>query len=126
MQTLYYLIIYPIELILETVFSIANRAIENPGISIIAVSLVMNFMIMPMYKKADELQEKERDIQKRMDKWVTHINKTFHGDERFMMIQTYYRKIIINLSTPFAVLFPCFCRSPFSLPHIIFCLRWDS
>ena len=50
MQTLYYLIIYPIELILETVFSIANRAIENPGISIIAVSLVMNFMIMPMYK----------------------------------------------------------------------------
>ena len=92
MQTLYYLIIYPIELILETVFSIANRAIENPGISIIAVSLVMNFMIMPMYKKADELQEKERDIQKRMDKWVTHINKTFHGDERFMMIQTYYRE----------------------------------
>ena len=92
MQTLYYLIIFPIELILETVFSLVNRAINNPGISIVAVSLVMNFMIMPMYKKSDELQEKERNIQKSMEKWVSHINHTFHGDERFMMIQTYYRE----------------------------------
>ena len=68
MQTLYYLIIFPIELILETVFSLVNRAINNPGISIVAVSLVMNFMIMPMYKKSDELQEKERNIQKSMEK----------------------------------------------------------
>ena len=92
MQLLYYLLIYPIELILELVFSIAYRAVQNPGLSIIAVSIVMNFMIMPMYKKSDELQEKEREKQKEMEPWIKHIRRTFSGDERFMILQTYYRE----------------------------------
>lgn len=30
--------------------------------------------------------------QVQMDHWFRHIRKTFKGDERFMMIQTYYRQ----------------------------------
>lgn len=42
--------------------------------------------------RADVMQAEERDAQERMSGWITHIRKTFKGDERFMMQQTYYRQ----------------------------------
>ena len=49
-------------------------------------------MVLPMYMRSDAMQEKERDEQKRLSHWVKHIRKTFSGDERFMILQEYYRQ----------------------------------
>lgn len=89
---LYNLLIGPLELLFEFVFVFANRIIQNPGLSIIALSLVVNFLVLPLYKKADDMQAEQRETEEKLKHWVTHIKKTFKGDERFMMLQTYYRQ----------------------------------
>lgn len=88
---LYTLIITPLELLFEVIFTIANRIIGNEGLSIIFLSLAVNFLVLPLYKRADELQAEERDIQAKMASVIKHIKKTFKGDERFFMLQEYYR-----------------------------------
>ena len=89
---LYNLLVGPLELFFEVIFSFANRMFQNPGISIVFLSLVMNFLLLPLYKQADAIQDQERETENKLKHWVTHIKKTFKGDERFMMLQTYYRQ----------------------------------
>ena len=91
LAALYTLIISPLELLFEVVFTVANRIIDNAGLSIIFLSLAVNFLVLPLYKRADELQAEERDIQIRMAPMIKHIKSTFKGDERFMMLQEYYK-----------------------------------
>ena len=50
------LIIGPLKLLLELVFSLANE-LDNPGLSIVCLSLVMNFLVLPLYRRADAMQE---------------------------------------------------------------------
>ena len=91
--TLYNILIKPIELIIETIFAVAYRYSLNPGIAIVCVSLVVNFLVLPLYKRSDAMQEEERKKQESMKHWVDHIKATFKGDERYMMLQTYYRQV---------------------------------
>ena len=91
LSVLYTLIISPLELLFEVIFTIANRIIGNAGLSIIFLSLAVNFLVLPLYKRADELQAEERDIQAKMAYRIKQIKTTFKGDERFMMLQEYYR-----------------------------------
>ena len=91
LSSLYTLIITPLELLFEVIFTIANKVIGNEGLSIIFLSLAVNFLVLPLYKRADELQAEERDIQAVMAPHVKHIKKKFKGDERFFMLQEYYR-----------------------------------
>ena len=89
---LYTLFIGPLELFFEILFAYTNKIVNHPGLSIICLSIVMNFLVLPLYKKADAMQAEERDTELRMKPWIDHIKKTFKGDERFMMLQTYYRQ----------------------------------
>ena len=88
---LHTLLIKPLELVFEIIYSIANGIIGNPGLSIIALSLTMNILVLPLYMRADAMQAEEQEVEKKLSRWVSHIKKTFKGDERFMMLQTYYR-----------------------------------
>lgn len=91
LSLLYSLIILPIKLLFEVIFTTANRLTGNIGLSIIILSLTVNLLVLPLYKRADELQAEDRDIQKKMAPMIKHIKKTFKGDERFFMTQEYYR-----------------------------------
>lgn len=86
------ILIEPLILAFEIIYVIANRVIGNPGLSIIVLSLVMNFLILPLYMRADAMQEEEKELEQRLHKGVAHIKKTFKGDERMMMLQTFYRQ----------------------------------
>lgn len=86
------LLIKPLQLLFEVVFVMANRVVGDPGLAIIALSLAMNFLVLPLYRRADAMQEEEREMELRLHKGVAHIKKTFRGDERMMMLQTYYRQ----------------------------------
>ena len=88
---LYTLLISPLELLFEVVFSIADRLIGNAGLSIIFLSIAVQCLVLPLYKRADELQAEERDVQAKMASRVKQIKRTFKGDERFFMLQEYYR-----------------------------------
>ena len=86
------LLIGPLKLIFEVIFEIANRLIGNPGWAIVVLSLTMNILVLPLYKRADAIQEEAKNMDEKLHKGVTHIKKTFSGDERMMMLQTYYRQ----------------------------------
>lgn len=91
-DVLHTILIAPLSLFFEVVYAIAYRVIHNPGLSIVALSLAMNFLVLPLYKRADAMQEEQRDIETKLQPWIRHIKKNFKGDERMMMLQTYYRQ----------------------------------
>ena len=91
-KSLFFIFIQPLVLLIEFIFTIMSRLFGNYGIAIIMVSIVINILIFPLYKRSDAMQEQERNKQREMEHWVKHIRKTFHGDERFMMLSNYYRQ----------------------------------
>lgn len=86
------LLLKPLELVFEVAYMLAYKIIGNPGISIVALSLFMNFLVLPLYMRADAIQEEEHALEKKLQRGVDHIKKTFKGDERMMLLQTYYRQ----------------------------------
>ena len=82
----------PLQLLFEVIYTLANRFIQNPGTSIIVLSLLMNFLVLPLYKRADAMQEEEKAMERKLRDGVNHIKKTFKGDEKMMILQTYYRQ----------------------------------
>ena len=92
LEFFYQLIISPITLMLQGVYSLAFHFLQSCGASIFPLSLVVNLLLLPFYKRADAIQKEERDRQKAMEPFVDHIKKTFKGDERYMMLQTFYRQ----------------------------------
>ena len=79
-------------LVFEVVYMQAYKRSGNLGVSIIILSLFMNFLVLPLYMRADAIQEEEHAVEKKLQRGVDHIKKTFSGDERMMMLQTYYRQ----------------------------------
>ncbi len=91
-EILYKLILGPLELLFDTVFSIVYQETANAGLSIIALSLIINFLILPLYKQADAIQEEERDQMARMKPGIDKIKRVFKGDEQYLILKTYYRQ----------------------------------
>lgn len=91
-EMLYTLLIGPLQLVFEIIFAVANRMTGHPGIAIIVLSLIMNILVLPLYRRADQMQEEARDIDLKLRDGVSHIKKSFTGDERMMILQTYYRQ----------------------------------
>lgn len=92
MSFLYELIVGPIELIVDLVFIFISNFIKGGGIAIAGVSLVINLLALPLYNIADKIQQKERDIQKKLEPRVKKIKAAFKGDEQFMILSEYYRQ----------------------------------
>lgn len=88
----YTLFIGPLQLLFEFVFSLVYRHFNNPGFSIVFLSLIVNLLVLPLYRRADKMQSEERDLEVKLQPGVDHIKATFTGDERFMMLQTFYRQ----------------------------------
>ncbi|MCR5335826.1 MAG: membrane protein insertase YidC, partial [Synergistes sp.] len=90
-KLIYQLLFGPLELFFETVYGIAYNIVGSTGAAIIPLSLCVNFLLLPLYNSADAMQREESEHEKQMAEGVAHIKKTFKGDERYMMLQAYYR-----------------------------------
>lgn len=110
---LYIILICPLELLFEVIFYLSNSILSNPGLSIAALSLLVNILVSPLYARADAIQSEERELENRMSKWIKHIKSTFKGDERFMMLQTYYRQNNYKPTYVFKSLLPLALQVPF-------------
>ena len=109
----YQLIISPLELFLEFVYGMAVLLFGKPGIAICLMSFVMNVLLLPLYIQADKIQAEEREIESRLEPYVKHIRKTFSGDERFMMLQTFYNQNHYKPYYSLKGLFPLVLEIPF-------------
>jgi YidC/Oxa1 family membrane protein insertase len=65
---------------------------ENTVLALALLSAAVNTACLPLYIKAEKLQEIERKAQKRMTGTLARIRKYFTGDERWMLITAYYRQ----------------------------------
>lgn len=94
MNFLYYIIISPIETVVDWIFNFIINKIDSVGVigAVFGVSLAINFLALPLYNIADSLQEKERKTAKFLEPRVKKIKKAFKGDEQFMMLSEYYRQ----------------------------------
>ncbi len=82
----------PLELFFEVIYGVAFHIVDgNAGAAIIPFSLCLNFLLLPLYNRADAIQRAERERERQMSPGVDHINNVFRGDERYMMLQAYYR-----------------------------------
>lgn len=90
----YNLIIAPIETIIDWVFNFITIKFSTFGIigAVCGVSIVINFLALPLYNIADSLQEKERKTIKSLEPRIKRIKKAFKGNEQFMMLSTYYKE----------------------------------
>ena len=92
LQAIYQLLFGPLELFFEVIYGVAFHIVDgNAGAAVIPLSLCLNFLLLPLYNRADAIQRAEHDRDQRMAPGVEHINKVFKGDERYMMLQAYYR-----------------------------------
>ena len=87
----YQIVIGPLRLLLEMVYEAAYLLLGSAGGAILPLSLAVNLLLLPFYRRADALQRAERALEKQMAPGLAHIKKTFRGDERYMMQRAYYR-----------------------------------
>ena len=110
---LYRILILPIEYLIEVVFTVMNSFFGHEGFAIIAVSIAISTLVLPLYLRADAVQEEEQNKQKKMERWLNHIKATFHGDERYMMTNAYYAEMQYKPLYALRGLIPLFLQIPF-------------
>ena len=82
------LLIGPLKLVFEIIYALSIKFIEHPGYTIIVFSFIMNILVLPLYRRADAMQELARDMEARLHDGVAHIKKTFTGDETIIATAT--------------------------------------
>lgn len=89
---LYNATIFPIEWLINILYFFIYKSIPLHGISIIILSIVVNLLLLPFYNIAEKWQNHERLIIDRMQAKINDIKAVFKGNERHMIINTYYRQ----------------------------------
>ncbi len=89
---LHTIIIYPLYLLIEVIYKIFHKVAGSEGLSVIGVSVGITLLCLPLYAVAEHWQQVERDTQAKMKAGLDRIKKTFSGDERYMMTQTFYKQ----------------------------------
>ena len=56
-------VVRPIELIIEVIFTLMFRFFQDPGMALFGVSIAVSFMVLPLYLRADAIQEEEQKKQ---------------------------------------------------------------
>lgn len=59
---LYTILIGPLKLLFEVIYMIAYQIIGNAGLAIIALSLAMNFLVLPLYRRIINQQMFSKDL----------------------------------------------------------------
>jgi YidC/Oxa1 family membrane protein insertase len=86
------IIIYPIVQVIEFIFVFAQKLFKETGLSIVFVSVAVSILCLPLYMVTESWCEIERNIQKRLEPKISRIKAVFTGDERYMVLSTYYRQ----------------------------------
>ena len=113
MSYLFDIIIGSLIFIYDILFTLIYRSFGNPAVVIIIMSIVINLIVLPLYKRADDLQKEEQLKKKSMERGIKHIRKTFKHDEQFMMLSAYYRTCRYNPLSFLKESVPLFLQIPF-------------
>ena len=117
LSLLFDLTIAPIQLWMASALEYAYKLTASYGWSIVLMSLVVNFIILPIYIQAERWQQNERKIKNSISEREKMIKRAFKGQERFAMISTLYRQagysplLALRSSLGFFLQIPFFCAA---------------
>ena len=98
----------PITTILEVFYLFFYKLLNNSALSIIGLSFVITILTLPLYLKAEKLQDEARNITNKLKNNVKRIKLAFKGDEQYMILRTYYKQNhyhpIMGLRSSFSLL----------------------
>ena len=90
---LFNIIIFPIELLIETSYTFFSTVVRyNPVFPIFGISILVTLCCLPLYAKAESIQSKERSIQKSLKNKIARIKRCYFGNERYLILSMYYRE----------------------------------
>ncbi|MCR5251242.1 MAG: YidC/Oxa1 family membrane protein insertase [Lachnospiraceae bacterium] len=112
---LYHLLISPLEYLLEVIFTILFRIFGSVPATLLFLSLAVNILTMPLYRRAELLSDEERKKQEEMRPRLALIRRSFRGDERTMMIARYYRCCSYSQLQSIGGILPLLLQIPFFL-----------
>jgi YidC/Oxa1 family membrane protein insertase len=92
LNILYTIIIYPLVQIIEIFYQVGYKVFDREGLSIICVSIGVTFLCLPLYLAAEKWQNTERETYRRLKPKIDKIKAVFKGDERYMILSSYYRQ----------------------------------
>lgn len=95
---IYDLTLSPLILILESLLNFLFELTSSYGLSIIILSILLNFLLSPLLRKALQKEATIIEIQDRINPKIKSIKKAFKGEEQISMIKTLYRQ---NKYNPF-------------------------
>ena len=76
----------------EIVFYLFNNVFKSGyATSLFFLSLIINFISLPLYNIAESWQAKERAIQEKMKPMIDNIKAVYKGDQRYLLIRTCQR-----------------------------------
>jgi len=121
LDALFQIIVYPVYAMIEVVFYVVNNYLaENLVLTILVISFIVNMFCLPLYMNAEKLQNEELEIQKKLKKRVESIKKNFKGDERQMLLQTYYRQNNYHPVMSLRLSFSLLLQIPFFIAAYLF------
>ena len=91
-SALYQIFIMPLIQLTEFFYSLFFEVTGNQGIAVIGLSFVVTIFTLPLYMVAEQWQETERNIQKKLKPGVERIKNTFKGDEQYMILTAFYKE----------------------------------
>lgn len=87
---LFWLLIEPLKILFEFLFYHSYKITGSCGWSIVVLSLVINILVLPLYNRANQIQIEAKEADNAVKDMAQHIKKSFKGDEKVMILQTYY------------------------------------
>lgn len=128
LKLLYNLVIMPLIYVYELVFNLFYKIVPQlvPSfkdpilLSIFFVSLIVNILSLPLYASAEKIQKEQKSSEDRMKPYISHIKKCFSGDERYLILNAYYKSQHYNPIQQFRHALPLLLQIPFFTAAYIF------
>lgn len=112
MEFMYNLLIQPLVFLIDIIFVMLYDFFQEVSFIIVLLSIIVNFIALPLYRQADRIQKEQREKEKEMQPYVDHIKASFRGDERYMMLSAYYRVEKYNPASVLKESFPLLLQIP--------------
>lgn len=91
-EILKYIFVYPLEYVFEAIYKTAYYITGRDGVAILIMSIVVCTLLLPLNRRAEKLEDEQRKKEEELARWVNHIKKNFHGDEKYMVLSAYYKE----------------------------------
>lgn len=82
----------PFKALIEIVYFLAYMISKESVLSIIMLALIMNLIMLAVYKCTNRFQEKLRKRRAELDDGITHIKQNYAGDDRKDLLKSYYKR----------------------------------